>query len=71
MMASLLGGGSMEEGGIPLNMLDYVPMRKTWEISGLISSRRVGSSDEEIILTTWVAFSKGRMGSTDGNISTA
>jgi hypothetical protein len=63
-MASLLGVGSMREGGIPLNTVEFVSMRKMWEVSGLLSTRRVGS-------TTWVASYKGRMGSTGGNGSTA
>ena len=33
---------------------------------GLLSSGRVGSIDGEIRSTTWVSFSKGRMGSTGG-----
>jgi hypothetical protein len=71
MMASLLGGGSTGEGGIPPSTVDFVSMRKTREVSSLLSSGRVGSIDDGIRLTTWVAFSKGRMGSTDGNRSTA
>jgi hypothetical protein len=39
-------------------------------LSGLLSSGRVGSTDDEIRSTTWVSFSKGRMGSTGGNGST-
>jgi hypothetical protein len=70
-MASLLGGGSTGEGGIPPSTVDSVSMRKTWEVSSLLSSGRVGSIDDGIISTTWVAFSKGRMGSMDGNGSTA
>jgi hypothetical protein len=61
-MASLLGGGSMGEGGIPLDMVDSVSTRKMWAVSGLLSSGRVGSTDDEIKSTTWVSFSKGRMG---------
>jgi hypothetical protein len=51
-------------------MVDSVSMRKTWAVSGLLSSGRVGSIDGEIKSTTWVSFSKGRMGSTSGNGST-
>ena len=61
----------MGEGGIPSNMEESVSMRKTWAVSGLLSSGRVGSIDDEIRSTTWVSFSKGRMGSTGGNRSTA
>jgi hypothetical protein len=43
---------------------------KTWVLSGLLSSGRVGLTDDKIRSTTWVAVSKGRMGSTDGNKST-
>ena len=70
-MASLLGGGPMGKGGITLGMGDSISMRKTWAVSGLLSNGRVGSTDGEIRSTTWVSFSKGRMGSTDGNRSTA
>ena len=56
---------------MPPSTVDYVTMRKTWAISGLLSSGRVGSIDGEIRSTTWVSFSKGRMGSTGGNGSTA
>jgi hypothetical protein len=56
----------MGEGGIPLGMGDSVSTRKTWAVSGLLSSGRVGSTDGEIRSTTWVSFSKGRMGSTGG-----
>jgi hypothetical protein len=51
-------------------MVDFVSMRKMWGVSGLLSNGRVGSIDEEIRSTTWVAFSKGRMESTVGNRST-
>jgi len=61
----------MGEGGIPIGMVDFVSTRKTWAVSGLLSSERVGSNDGEIRSTTWVSFSKGRMGSTGGNRSTA
>ena len=60
----------MGEGGIPTDMVDYVSMRKIWAVAGLLSSGRVGSTDGEIRSTTWVSFSKGRMGSTSGNGST-
>jgi hypothetical protein len=70
-MASLLGGGSTREGGIPPSMVDSVSTRKTWAVLGLLSSGRVGLTDDEIRSTTWVSFSKGRMGSTDGKGSTA
>jgi hypothetical protein len=60
----------MGEGGIPPDTAESVSMRKTWAVSGLLSSGRVGSTDDEIRSTTWVAFSKGRMGSTGGNGST-
>jgi hypothetical protein len=66
-MASLLGGGSTGEGGIPPGMVESVSMRKMWAVSGLLSSGRVGSTDDEIRSTTWVSFSKGRMGSTGGD----
>jgi hypothetical protein len=46
MMASLLGGGSTGEGGIPPSTVDSVSMRKTWEVSSLLSSGRVGSIDD-------------------------
>jgi hypothetical protein len=55
---------------MPLGTVDFVSMRKTWEVSGLLSSRRVGSTNDEIRSTTWVSFSKGRMGSTGGKGST-
>jgi hypothetical protein len=61
-MALLLGGGSMGEGGMPPGMVDYVSMRKTWVVSGLLSRWRVGSTNNDVNLTTWVALSKGRMG---------
>jgi hypothetical protein len=51
-------------------MVESVSMRKTWAVSGLLSSGRVGSTDDEIRSTTWVSFSKGRMGSTGGKGST-
>jgi hypothetical protein len=51
-------------------MVDSVSTRKTWAVSGLLSSGRVGSTDGEIRSTTWVSFSRGRMGSTGGNGST-
>jgi hypothetical protein len=51
-------------------MVDSVSTRKTWAVSGLLSSGRVGSTDDEIRSTTWVSFSKGRMGSTGVNGST-
>jgi hypothetical protein len=69
-MASLLGGGSTGEGGIAPVMVDSISMRKTWAILGLLASGRVGSTDDEIRSTTWVSFSKGRMGSTGVNGST-
>jgi hypothetical protein len=69
-MASLLGGGFMGEGGIPPDTVESVTTRKTWAISGLLSSRRVVSNDDEIRSTMWVAFSKERMVSTGGNGST-
>jgi hypothetical protein len=69
-MASLLGGGSMGEGGIPPSMVESVSTRKMWAVSGLLSSGRVGSTDNDIKSTTWVSFSKGRMGSMGGNGST-
>jgi hypothetical protein len=52
-------------------MAESVSTRKMWAVSGLLSSGRVGSTDDEIRSTTWVSFSKGRMGSTGGNKSTA
>jgi hypothetical protein len=67
-MASLLGGGSTGEGGIPPNIVYFVSTRKTWEISGLLSSERGGSTDDDIRSTTRISFSKGRMGSMTGNI---
>jgi hypothetical protein len=67
-MASLLGGSFMGEGGIPPDMAESVSMRKTWAVMGLLSSGRVGSTDDEIRSTTWVSFSKGRMGSTEDGI---
>jgi hypothetical protein len=69
-MASLLGGGSTGEGGIAPGMVDFVSTRKTWAVSSLLSSGRVGSTDGEIRSTTWVSFSRGRMGLTGGNGST-
>jgi hypothetical protein len=69
-MASLLGGGSMREGGIPPGMVEFVSTRKTWAVSGLLLSGRVGSIDNDIRSTTWVAFSKGRMGLMGGKGST-
>jgi hypothetical protein len=64
-MASLLGGGFAGEGGMPPNMVDYVSTRKTWVVLGLLFTGRVGSTDDGIGSTTWVLFSRGRMGSTD------
>ena len=61
----------MGEGGIPPDTAESVSTRKTWAVLGLLSRGRVGSTDEEIRSTTWVSFSKGRMGSTGGNRSTA
>jgi hypothetical protein len=69
-MASLLGGGFTGEGGIPLDTTDSVSTRKIWVVSGLLSSGRVRSTNDEIRSITWVSFSKGRMGSTSGNGST-
>ena len=68
-MASLLGGGSTGEGGMPPGMVDYVSMRKTWVVSSLLSSGRVGSTDDKIRSTIWVPFSKGRMGLIGGKES--
>jgi hypothetical protein len=51
-MASLLGEGSTGEGGMPPDMVDSISRRKTWETSGLLSTRRVGSTDDEIRSTT-------------------
>jgi hypothetical protein len=65
-MVSLLGGGSTGEGGNPLSTIDYLSVRKMWAASGLLSSGRVGSTDDEIRSTTWVSFNKGRMGSKGG-----
>jgi hypothetical protein len=70
-MASLLGRGSTGEGGMPPSTVDYVSTRKPWEILGLLSSGRVGSTDDRIRSTTWVSLSNRRMGLTDGNRSTA
>jgi hypothetical protein len=64
-MASLIGGGFAREGGILPNMVDFVSMRKTWVVSGLLSRGRVGSIDYGIRSTTWVLFYKGRMGLMD------
>ena len=52
---------------MPPITVDFVSMRKTWVVLGLLSSGRVGSIDNDIKSTTWVSFSKGRMGSTGGN----
>jgi hypothetical protein len=60
----------MGEGGIPTGVVNFVSTRKTWVVSGLLSRGRVGSIDYGIRSTTWVAFTKGRMGSIDGNRST-
>jgi hypothetical protein len=46
MMASVLGGGFTGEGGMPLGTVESVLMRKTWVVSGLLSRRRVGSTDD-------------------------
>jgi hypothetical protein len=70
-MASLLEGGSTGEGGIPPDTVESVSTRKTWLVSGLLSSGRVGSTDDEIRSTTWVSFSKRRMGSMGEKESTA
>jgi hypothetical protein len=51
-MASLLGGGPTGEGGIPLGMGGSVSTRKTWAVSGLLSSGRVGLTDGGIRSTT-------------------
>jgi hypothetical protein len=48
MMASLLGGGFMREGGIPPDTTDFVSMIKMWAISGLLLRGRVGSTDDKI-----------------------
>jgi hypothetical protein len=45
-MASLLGGGFTGEGGIPPDTVEFVLTRKTWEISGLLSREREGSTDD-------------------------
>jgi hypothetical protein len=45
-MASILGGGFTREGGIPLDMVEFVLTRKTWAVSSLLSRRRVGSTDD-------------------------
>jgi hypothetical protein len=70
-MALLLGGRSTGEGGIPPDTAESVSTRKMWEVSGLLSSERVGSTDDNIGSTTWVAFSKGIMGLILGKGSTA
>ena len=70
-MTSLLGGGSTDEGGITPNTVESVSTRKTWAVLGLLSRGRVGSTDDEIKSTTWVSFSKGRMGSIGVNRSTS
>ena len=52
---------------MPPSMVESVSTRKTWAVSGLVSSVRVGSTDDDVKSTTWVSFSKGRMGLTGGN----
>jgi len=69
-MDSLLGGDSIGGGGMPPGMVESVLTRKTWAVSGLLSSGRVGLTDDRIRLTTWVAFFRGRIGSIDENGST-
>jgi hypothetical protein len=69
-MASLPGGGSTGEGRIAPGMVDFASTRKMWAVSGLLSNGRVGSTNDEIRSTTWVSFSKGRMGSIGVNGST-
>jgi hypothetical protein len=49
---------------MPPDTVDHVSMRKTWAKSGLLSSRRVGSIDDEIGSTTLALF-RGRVGLTD------
>jgi hypothetical protein len=61
----------MGEGGIPPSMVDSVSTRKTWAVSGLLSSGRVGSTDDEIRSTTWFHSPRGEWGRQDGNRSTA
>jgi hypothetical protein len=57
----------MGEGGIAPGMVDYVSMRKTWAILGLLSSRRVGLTDDGIESTTHALF-RGRVGLIDDGI---
>jgi hypothetical protein len=47
-MASVLGGGFIGEGGMPLGMVESILTIKTWAVSGLLSRRRVGSTDDYI-----------------------
>jgi hypothetical protein len=55
-MVSLLGGGSTREGGMPPGIVESVLTRKTWEVSGLIYRRRVGSTDD------WIGSTNGGFG---------
>ena len=43
-------------------MVESVLTRKTWEVSGLLSRRRVGSTDDGIRSTTLVEVFKRRSG---------
>jgi hypothetical protein len=61
----------MGEGGMPPSRIVSVSIRKMWAISGLLSSVRLGSNDNDIKLTTWVSLYKRIMGSTGGNKLTA
>jgi hypothetical protein len=47
-MASLIGGGSTGEGGIPPHTIDSISMRKIWYVSVLISRGRGGSTDNDV-----------------------
>jgi hypothetical protein len=55
-MPSLLGGGSTGGGEMPLGMVEPVLMRKTWEVSGLLSRRGVGLTDD------WIGSTNGELG---------
>jgi hypothetical protein len=49
---------------MPPSTVDFVSMRKTWAVSGLLSIGRVGSTDDGIRSTTLALF-RGRVGLTD------
>ena len=57
----------MGDGGIPLDTVESISMRKTLVVSGLLSSGRVGLTDDGIESTMQALF-RGRVGLTNDGI---